>query len=84
MGKLGEVTIPIKENVSEEKFFFKKSAKSAPHLPSVPQSSTEQSSNWRSPAAPLVDKSGTQVRLSQGDGEVLPERNKSDADGGDG
>ena len=83
------MTIPIKENVSEEKFFFEEKSKirssvRSPHPPSVPQSSTEQSSNWRSPAAPLVDKSGTQVRLSQGDGEVLPERNKSDADGVDG
>ena len=76
------MTIPIKEKISEDKFFsLKKSAKS--HPPSVPQSSTEQSSNWRSPAASLVDKSGTQVRLSQGDGEVLPERKKIDA-GGDG
>ena len=51
---------------------LKKSKASPVNRPSVPQSSAEQSSNCRTPLNKLGDK-GTQVRLSQGDGEVLPE-----------
>ena len=62
---MGEVTVP-------EIRFLKKSKASSVHRPLVPQSSAEQSSNCRTPLDKLGDK-GTQVRLSQGDGEVLPE-----------
>ena len=60
---------------------FKKSKASSVHRPSVPQSSAEQSSNCRTPLDKLGDK-GTQVRLSQGDGEVFPEVDGGNSDDG--